>query len=600
MTLFWQYFGRLKKYQGKVWISLICHLLTAVFTVFSIPMIIPFFQLLFDSPVDSTVKTTDDIGSGLIGFYETILNNNDKSTALLYVCGALVLVFLFKNIFQYLSRYFMIPVRNGIIRDLRNDLFQKSLDLPISFYKHHQKGDLLTRFSADTLDVETSILKVVEVVIKSPIIIIGSILFMFYFSPQMTGFVFILLIFTVLVIGGLTRSLKRKSREAQASLGQLMSTAEETISGIKVVKSFRGSTYQKDKFENENNRYKNLIDRVLRRNDLSSPLSEFLGIAVVAVLMWYGSSLVFAAAMEPATFFAFILAFYHIIEPSKSFSSAFYSIQKGTAAMERIDHILTLDNDIKNANSPKFLKLFQKGIEFKDVSFSYEKDEKTVINKLSFKIEKGEKIAIVGASGEGKTTLIDLLMRYYETDRGDILIDDNSIRDIDLSNLRDQYAMVDQNAALFHDTVAHNIAMSDKDLDLKRIHACARAANAHEFISVLSNGYHSKIGEQGTKLSGGQRQRIILARALYKNAPIILLDEATSSLDSESEKLIQESLVKVLENKTAIIIAHRLNTIKSVDRILVLKNGSIIESGDHESLIDRKGAYYDMVMNQGL
>lgn len=588
----------IRPYQSLVALSIVCNILLSIFTIVSIPLIIPFFQILFDRTPLSTMKPEGyDVAAWLEYYFSQLIASTDRETALLYVCLAIVLVFLLKNVFRYLALYFMAPVRNGIVRDIRNKLFFTYQQLPVGYFSDSKKGDLISRAITDVQEIEWSILNVIEVIFKSPLIIIGSILLMIYISPGLTQFVVVLILFTGLIIGRIGKTLKKSSSRAQQSVSKMTSTLEESIGGVKVVRAFRAESFLSDKFGSENNEYMALLTRILRRRDMSSPLTEFLGVAVVAVLLWYGSTLVFSGSLAPESFFAFIFAFYQVLEPSKSFSTAYYNIQKGLAAKDRVDDII---NQVPNISSGQMiLSDFSDSIVLNQVSFKYPSSTDWVINDVSLTIKKGEKIAIVGSSGSGKTTLIDLILGFYQVDQGTITINGVNIKDVSRDSITSLMGLVTQSPVLFNDTVKNNILFGMEFND-EAVKSSARIAFADEFIDQLPEKYETNIGDSGVKLSGGQRQRLTLARAIIRNPSILILDEATSALDSESEKLVQLAMDKILEHRTAIIIAHRLSTIKNVDKIIVMKEGRIVEVGSHVDLINHNGPYKQFVSTQNL
>ncbi len=583
----------LKNYTSLIVLTIISNILLAIFTVFSIPVIIPFFQILFSRTPNLQEKPESnfDVIGQLNYFFADIILRYDKKEALLYVCLFILLVFLLKNLFRYLSLFFLAPARNGVIRDLRNDIIDKYLDLPLSFYSNERRGDLLSRISSDVQEVEASILNVIEAIFKAPLIIIGSLAFMLYISPSLTLFVLVLLILTVFVIGGISKSLKKQSHNAQNKLGQLISITEESISGMRIIKSFNAERHQKNKFSIVNDEYKLSLTKILWRRDLSSPLSEFLGISVVTALLYYGSTQVFSNKITPETFFAFIFAFYQVIEPSKLFSSAYYNIQKGTAALERIQSILVLQNEIKQTSGIILKNNFEEAITIENLSFKFPNSEIPILKNIDLTITKGKHIAFVGASGSGKTTLVNLLPRFYNLQEGSIKIDGVNIKDFELSSLRNLFGIVSQEPVLFHDSVINNICFGMEDKSKEEIIEASKIANAHSFILELEDGYDTIIGDKGSKLSGGQRQRITIARAILKNPAILILDEATSALDAESEQLVKEALEKAMNNRTVISIAHKFSTIYNADEIFVMKQGSIIQSGTHEELLKLGGEY---------
>lgn len=595
----------LGKYRGLVLGNIVSNILTAVFTVVAIPLLAPFLNLLF-SEDDSRLLREMPPDSGGISYANDWLNYQlsqliiqlGKEQALLYVIGAIIGAFFLKNLFRYLALFFMAPVRNGVVRDLRKQLFNKVLDLPLAYFSEERKGDTISRVSSDVQEVEGSILNVLEAVFREPLIIAGSLGYMVYVSPNLTVFVFGLILFTAFIIGGIGRTLKRSSSIVQEKLGNIVAILEEALGGLRIIKGFNAEDYQRRKFSRENNGYRITLTRLLWRRDLSSPLSEFLGISVVAILLWYGSRLVFSGNMDAEVFLTFIFAFYNVIDPAKSFSKAYYHIQKGIGAMERIELILDAPNAIQEKPDALPIEDFQSEIVYRDVRFSYRDEEGPVLRDIDLHIPKGKVIALVGPSGAGKSTIVDLLPRFYDVSGGQILIDGKDIRDYKLRDLRSLMGIVSQEAILFNDTIYNNIVFGLNDVRPEQVERAARIANAHDFITATEHGYETNIGDRGNKLSGGQRQRLTIARAILKNPPILILDEATSALDSESEQLVQSALVELMKNRTSIVIAHRLSTIQHADEIVVMKAGKIIERGDHRHLLEQQGEYRKLVALQ--
>jgi ABC-type multidrug transport system fused ATPase/permease subunit len=586
-------------------LAVLCNVLMSLFMVISIPALLPFLQILFNRMPASAGYPPEGLQWHTVEaytnwFFAELIRQHGREQALGLVCFVLVLIFLGKNLFRYLSLYFLAPVRNGLVRDLRQQFIQKSLALPLAFFSEERKGDLMSRMTSDVQEIEWSIIGVMEAVVREPIVILGSLAVMIAFSPTLTLFVLTLLLFAGVVIGRLGRNLRQQSGQAQQQFGALASLIEETLGGLRIIKGFNAEAYQRARFFRENSVYAALQTRIYRRRDLASPLSEFLGISVVAVLLWFGSARVFAGSLSAETFITFLYAFYNVIDPAKAFASALYSIRKGMGALERVQRVLDTPLQIQDAPDALPVEQFKDAVEFRNVSFQYANAERPAVQDINIRLPRGKIIALVGASGAGKSTLADLLPRFYDVQDGAILLDGVDIRQLRLKDLRAQMGIVSQEAILFNDTVANNIAFGNANSTIEDIERAAMAANAHDFITALPEGYHTNIGDRGTKLSGGQRQRLTIARALLKNPPILILDEATSALDSESEKLVQTALDRLLANRTALVIAHRLSTIQHANEILVLDAGRIIERGTHEQLMARGQAYRRLVDLQAL
>ncbi len=603
MIRFWRLLSYAKKYKGLLFMSGLCNVLTALFTVVSAPAIIPFLQILFEveppvleEPIFSW--TLDGVKAYTNFQLSALMEQGGKETALVYVCIGIILIFFLKNLFRYLAAFFMSPVRNGMVRDIRQQLFEKVIALDLGWFSERRKGDLMARVTTDVQEVEISIFNVLVTVFREPLVIIGSLIFLLYVSPQLTLFVFGLMLFTGVIIGGIGKTLKKKSAKVQQRLGDLVASLDENLAGLRVLKSFNAERTQAEKFKKENDDYSNLLTRLLRRRDLSSPLSEFLGVSMVAILLWYGSALVFTGELTAETFLAFLFAFFNVSQPTKAFSNAFYNIQKGMAAVDRIDEILKENAVIQEIAKPEKINTFNKGIDFQNVNFAYANEERKAVADINLSIPKGKVVAIVGSSGSGKTTLIDLLLRFYDTTDGQILIDGVNIKKLSLNNLRNLFGVVSQEPILFNDTIFNNITFGLPNCSQTEVEKAAKIANAHDFIISTENGYQTNIGDRGNKLSGGQRQRLTIARAILRNPPILILDEATSALDSASEKLVQDALEKIMQNRTTIIIAHRLSTIQHADEIVVLKDGFLIEKGTHQALLEQQGEYRKFVKFQ--
>ena len=602
MQHFWKTLRYLRYYKSYALLNVLFNILTAVFTIASFLVLKPFLDILFVNEIEQVATTVE---TGLIAtikaFFNESLNQyileNGKKAGLILVSGIVVTTFLFKNLFRYLALFVMAPVRYGIEQRIRQMVFERLLVLPLSYFSEERKGDLMSRITIDVQEIQWSVLQSVETVVRSPIMIIGSLGVMLYISPLLTGFSFILILFVGLIIGGIAKTLKRKSSEAQASQGRLLSILDEALGGLRIVRAFNAEHYQAQNFGNENQFYRQTMQRIMRRKDLSSPLTEFLGIAVVVVLLMFGGNLVFDGVFAASTFVVFITMFYNIIDPAKSFSSAYYAIQKGSAAIERIQEIIDTPLEIEETSNAQPIQQLQQGIQLQDVSFRYNED-RWVLKNIHLDIPKGSSVALVGASGAGKSTLIDLLPRFYDIQQGAILIDGIDIKNYQLRSLRGLMSIVSQEAILFNDTIYNNITFGLADVTPQQVEEAAKIANAHDFIVQTEQGYQTTIGDRGTKLSGGQRQRLTIARAILRNPPILILDEATSALDSASERLVQEALLRVMKNRTSIVIAHRLSTIQHVDKIVVMQEGKIVEQGNHETLMAAQGVYKKLVQLQ--
>ena len=583
-------------YWGKGLTSISFAFLATLFSLFSFTMVIPFLGILFKNQpiVENPVAwefSSDAFMHNFNYYLSQIILTQGERVALLSVSIMVIFFVLLKTSMQYASNYVMAPLRNGVVRDIRNKLNQKILGLQLSYFTEERKGDIISRMTSDVQEVEASVVRSLNNAIKAPITIIIFLFVLFMTSPFLTIFVLLLLPFTGGVIGRIGKSLRRKSGKGQAQLGLILSYIEETLFGLRIIKAFNTENKIHDRFVKENNSYTRLMNRIWRRKDLAGPFSEFMATVVIVIIMWYGGSMVLNndAMMTPQTFIFFLVVFSQIIPPSKEFSTVYYNVQRGLASLDRIEVILDANIKITEKPDAKPKKDFQDCIEYKDVSFKYIEDY--VLKDINLTINKGQTVALVGQSGSGKSTLVDLLPRFYDILEGEIKIDGMNIQDLKILDLRNLMGIVSQESILFNDTIYNNIAFGMETASEEEIIAAAKVANAHEFILQTEHGYQTNIGDRGSKLSGGQRQRISIARAVLKNPPIMILDEATSSLDTESEKLVQDALFKLMENRTSIVIAHRLSTVRNADEICVLQEGRIVERGKHDELIELKGIY---------
>jgi subfamily B ATP-binding cassette protein MsbA len=598
-------FQYVAKYPKLIFTYFGCNVLSNLFSVVSLGLLSPFLLLIFKKQnivQPESVKTgffseMNPLNQFKIWLSDVVKTPDGDIKALAVICILILVFIILKNIFLYLSQYFLTPVRNSVVNDMRTKMYQKILVLPIGYFNDQRKGDIMSRLTNDLSDVESSVINLLETLFREPVTIILFFAYMIILSPQLTFFLILFLPVTGLIIGRIGRSLKKKSTRAQEKLGAILSTIEETLGGIRVIKAFNAEKKQFDKFENQNDELLKIKNGVNRRRDLASPVSEVLGIAAVVCVLWYGGRLVLRNSfLDPGDFFAYILIFSQVIQPLKSLSAASYNIRKGAASIERIEHLIDEDIFIKEIPNPVIFENFKESIEFRNVSFFYQ--DKIILDNINLKIEKGKTIALVGSSGAGKSTLVDLVPRFHDTAKGELLIDGINIKNYSLKSLRDQMGIVTQEPILFNDTIANNISLGMDNASEEQIINAAKIANANYFILQKENGYHTTIGERGNKLSGGEKQRVTIARAVLKNPPILILDEATSSLDTESEKLVQDAINNLMSNRTSIVIAHRLSTIRNADEIIVLKKGKIVERGTHAALMALEGFYRKLVMMQ--
>jgi subfamily B ATP-binding cassette protein MsbA len=525
-------------------------------------------------------------------YYVTLIKNDYGTGMTLLLVGLFVVIATFLKVgFAYLGAYEAVFIRNGVVKDMREQIYAKILRLALPFFSEERKGDIIARITGDVSEVENSIMSSLDMFLKNPIIITVLLISMLIMSPSLTLFIFLVLPVAGFLIGRIGKSLKKVSMEGQNKMGMILTTVEETLGGLRIIKAFNAEKKMNNRFGQELHDYRSIMNRLMWRRELAHPLSELIGTVVIIIVVWYGGSLIIGknSELNGASFIIYLGIFYQIINPAKAFTQAVYSIQKGLASMDRIDKILLAEVTIPEAKDAKPVKTLKDSIEYRNVTFAYE--EKTVLKNVSLTIEKGKTIALVGQSGSGKTTFVDLLPRFYDVKEGQILIDGIDIRDIKLHDLRDLMGNVNQEAILFNDTIYNNIAFGVENTTMEEVVAAAKVANAHNFIIETENGYDSIIGDRGSKLSGGQRQRLSIARAILKNPPILILDEATSALDTESERLVQDALENLMKNRTSLVIAHRLSTVRNADLICVFHEGNIVERGTHDELIALKGRY---------
>jgi len=602
MKKFLRILAYIRPYWVHAMLNVISNILVIVFSLVSFVMLIPFLNLLFG--IEELVVTrpvfhlnAESIMDYLNYFISKIIIDRGKVDALIFICVFLLSTFFLRNLFRFLAMFFLAKVRVNAVRDIRNEIYHKILILPLSFYNQRKKGDIMSRITTDVQEIDVSIMNYLEIIFRDPITIIAYYVTMMIMSPELTFFVTILLPMTGYVIGVIGRNLRKESKVGQARFSGLLSVVEETIGGLRIIKAFTAIGFSDARFKDLNRTYSRLMVKIFRTRDLSSPMSEFLSSVVIIIVLWYGGRLVLgeSGTISAAVFITYILIFSQIIPPAKTFATGYYSIQKGIASAERVFEILDAEEVIMEKPNPVRIDDFRKEIEYRDVSFSYQAEE--VLSHISVVIPKGKIIALVGPSGGGKSTFVDLLPRFYDTVGGEILLDGTDIRDYRIDDLRSLMAIVTQESILFNDTVFNNIVFGKPGVTNEAVIEAAKVANAHEFIMAMEEGYETNIGDRGAKLSGGQRQRLSIARAILRNPPILILDEATSALDSESERLVQDALSKVMKDRTSIVIAHRLSTIKFADEIIVVEKGKIVENGNHEQLIQKGGLYkrlYDL------
>ena len=598
-------------YKWNVVGSVLFNFLTMFLTVFSFAFIMPILRILFN--LDNTNYVWQDWTSGQ--FQDVLINNFywyvtqiigrvGPVWTLALMATALIVATLLKVLAAYMSDYCVIPLRNGVVTDIRNKMYAKIVSLPIGFYTHERKGDIMSRLLGDVGEIEASVAASLAGLVKNPIQIIGYLFVMVVLSWKLTVFVFILLPIAGWIMGSVGRKLKAKSLQAQNMLGTILSTAEETIGGLKVIKAFNAESQMTNVFEGETNEYRRLANSIQRRWSLAHPMSEFLGTIAVAVVLWFGGTIIVngETSIDAPGFIYYMVIFYSIINPAKELTKVGYTLRKGMAALERIDKILNAENPIKDPENPVLMppELKRGGsVEFKDVNFSYD-GERYVLQNINLKVKAGMTVALVGQSGSGKSTLVDLIPRFWDVAHGLVEVEGNPVADYRVTDLRSKMGIVNQEPILFNDTIFNNIAFGCPDATLKEVEEAAKIANAYEFIMATEKGFNTLAGDRGCRLSGGQRQRISIARAVLKNPPILILDEATSALDTESERLVQEALERLMKNRTTIVVAHRLSTIANADLICVMQDGKIVERGTHQQLIELDGVYRHLVEMQKL
>ena len=597
-----------KKYRKFTVLNILFNILYAVFNVLSVLAFIPVLNILFGTEKKVIIKPIYEgitsIGSYLENsfnyfIYQKIIDDGEINV-LLFICLLSLSLFFFKNFFRYLASYVITFLRTGIVKDLRDKLYSKIVELPLAYFSEKRKGDIIARMTSDVQEVENSILTSIETIVREPLTVLISITIMLFMSLKLTLFVFILLPISGFIISSISKKLKANSVKAQKETGNFLSFIEETLTGLRIIKGFNAENVIAKKFNNSTTKFRDLMTSVFHRQTLASPMSEFLGSATIIAILWYGGAEVInkTSALDSSKFLGYILLFYTVLNPIKLITTTFYNIQKGEASAERIMTVLSTENSIKDKPNALTQVGFTNKIEFKNISFKYKNDY--VLKDFSLTIYKGETVALVGQSGSGKSTLANLITRFYDVNKGNILIDNQNIKDVTKKSLRELMGIVSQDSILFNDTISNNIKLGNQNATDTAILAAAKIANADEFIQNLPEKYNTNIGDSGNTLSGGQKQRLSIARAVLKNPPIMILDEATSALDTESEQLVQTALEKMMQNRTSLVIAHRLSTIQKADTIVVMKKGKIVEQGKHKELLALKGEYYKLVTMQSL
>ena len=602
------YFKKILRFAGPyknfAFLNIFFNILYALFSALSFAALIPMLDVLFNQnekiytePVYEGIGQVKDYFKEYISYRVTAYSGDDEMKGLVLVIGLVLILFLFKNVFNYLAMYFITFLRNGVLKDVRNRMYQKIVDLPISFYSEKKKGDVIARITSDVLEIQHSFLSILELIVREPLTIVFTIAVMFFISVKLTLFVFIFIPIAGFIISRIGKSLKKKSDRVQKEQGEFLSIVEETLGGLRVVKAFNAESRFFKTFSTSTMRFFHFSNKLLNRQNLASPTGEFLGILVIGVLLWFGGKMVLIdKTLDASSFIAYMGLAYNILTPAKAISKASYGVKKGNAAAERVLEILETENPIRDIANPIEKNSFETSLTMEHISFKYENE--WVLEDFSLEVAKGTTVALVGQSGSGKSTLANLVTRFYDVEKGAIKIDDTNIKDVSKKSLRSLMGLVTQDSILFNDTVRNNIGLGKENATDEEITDAAKIANAHDFIMELPKGYDTNIGDSGNKLSGGQKQRLSIARAVLKNPPIMILDEATSALDTESERLVQEALEKMMMNRTSLVIAHRLSTIQNADTIIVLEKGKIIEAGTHDTLLKNKGVYNKLVAMQ--
>ncbi|HUH45628.1 MAG TPA: ABC transporter ATP-binding protein [Arenibacter sp.] len=593
-----------KPYRKYGYLNIFFNILYALFSALSFAALIPMLDVLFtpekkvlQEPIYTGPGQLKDYLQDYINYRVTAYSGDDEMKGLVLVIALVLILFLLKNCFNYLAMYFITFLRNGVLKDIRNRMYQKMVDLPISYYSEKRKGDVIARITSDVLEIQHSFLSILELIVREPLTIVFTILIMFGISTKLTLFVFIFIPIAGMIISQIGKSLKKQSDRVQREQGEFLSIVEETLGGLRVIKAFNSESRFYRTFANSTKRFFHFSNKLLNRQNLASPTGEFLGILVIGVLLWFGGKMVLIdKTLDASSFIAYMGLAYNILTPAKAISKAAFGVKKGNSAAERVLEILETENPIIEKSNAQNKETFDQSMALNDISFKYE--DEYVLKDFNLKVRKGQTVALVGQSGSGKSTIANLVTRFYDVNEGSIEIDGVDIKDLTKKSLRNLMGLVTQDSILFNDSVKNNIGLGKENAGDEEIMEAAKVANAHDFIMELPEGYDTNIGDSGNKLSGGQKQRLSIARAVLKNPPIMILDEATSALDTESERSVQDALEKMMRNRTSIVIAHRLSTIQNADTIIVLQKGEIVEQGSHDTLMAANGMYKRLVTMQ--
>jgi subfamily B ATP-binding cassette protein MsbA len=595
-------FKYIRQYKGEAFLYILFIILSIVFSLVSVGMLLPFLELIFNGEKEGTSGFTSGTDNPTVLFIRNLLikeiHLHGKPVVLLYICLFIIATIILKNVFLYLAYYILNPLKNKIVNRLRTELYEKILQLPIGYFTEKKKGDVISRITNDVGEVEGSVVGTLEGWVRDPLTIIFTLVSLLIISVQLTLFVLLCIPIVGFVIGRITRSLKKQSNEVAIYSSESVSVLDETLSGLRVIKAFNSELLLRNRFFKINDQLLTAKNKIGYRRDMASPVSETLGVIIFCAILYFGGQLVLSQrfGLTGSLLLTYLAVFYNIINPTKTLSTSFSNMLKGSAAIERIEEVLSTPNTVDENEQGQKLDDFKDCIELRNVSFAY--DGVDVLRNINLKIQKGKTVALVGSSGAGKSTLADLVPRFHDVSGGELLIDGINIKDYSLKSVRDQISIVTQEPILFNDSIEKNILLGKQDGSMQEVEAAAKVANAYNFITKKEAGFETNIGDRGTKLSGGERQRLTIARAVIKNPPILILDEATSSLDTESERLVQDAINNMMQNRTSIVIAHRLSTIRHADEIIVLQKGEIVERGTHEELIKKQGYYYKLVMMQ--